>query len=149
MNDLRSSLNSEEMLQNFLYLCKKKTQVVSPLWVPWSTYVDIDEGIHKRKVKVAGKWKKNTWVFFLYKYKVITLINIGNFDAFLWNLNVSANRFFWRCGTSERFQKFAYTLLYVFVSYISSTAVNCRKLKISWWYILYRVYMLQLFLIRT
>ena len=28
MNDLRSSLNSEEMLQNFLYLCKKKTQVV-------------------------------------------------------------------------------------------------------------------------
>ena len=28
MNDLCSSLNSEEMLQNFLYLYKKKTQVV-------------------------------------------------------------------------------------------------------------------------
>ena len=28
INDLRSSLNSEEMLQNFLYLYKKKTQVV-------------------------------------------------------------------------------------------------------------------------
>ena len=28
INDLRSSLNSEEMLQNFLYLYKKKTQVI-------------------------------------------------------------------------------------------------------------------------
>ena len=24
-------------------------------------------------------------------------INIGNFEAFLWNLNLSANRLFWRC----------------------------------------------------
>ena len=47
INVLRSSLNSEEMLQNFLYLYKKKTQVVFfvfhfeqlsffPLWMPWS-----------------------------------------------------------------------------------------------------------------
>ena len=25
-------------------------------------------------------------------------INIGNFEAFLWNLNLSANHLFWRCG---------------------------------------------------
>ena len=32
--------------------------------------VDIDQGIHKVKLKVARneKRKKNTWVFFLYKY---------------------------------------------------------------------------------
>ena len=24
-------------------------------------------------------------------------INIGKFEAFLWNLNLSANRLFWRC----------------------------------------------------
>ena len=47
INVLRSSLNFEEMLQNFLYLYKKKTQVVFfifhfeqlsffPLWMPWS-----------------------------------------------------------------------------------------------------------------
>ena len=33
-------------------------------------YVDIDQGIHKVKLKVAlhEKWKKTTWVFFFYKY---------------------------------------------------------------------------------
>ena len=48
INDLRSSLTSEEMLQNFLHLYKKKTQVVFlfcfslqvtfifTLWMPWS-----------------------------------------------------------------------------------------------------------------
>ena len=25
-------------------------------------------------------------------------INIGNFEAFLWNLNLSTNRLFWRCA---------------------------------------------------
>ena len=28
-------------------------------------------------------------------------INIGNFEAFLWNLNLSANRLFWRCEQSK------------------------------------------------
>ena len=57
---LRSSLNSRETLQNFLYLCKKKTQVV-----------DIDQGIHKGKNESCSKrkMKKTTWVFFLYKYR--------------------------------------------------------------------------------
>ena len=33
-------------------------------------------------------------------------INIGNFEAFLWNLNLSAKHLFWRCGLSEKkFQK--------------------------------------------
>ena len=53
INDLRSSLNSKEMLQNFLYLYKKKTQVIffifhlEHFWVlPYinaSFYVDIDQ----------------------------------------------------------------------------------------------------------
>ena len=34
-------------------------------------YVDIDQGIHKVKMKVAQneKRKKTTWVFFLHKYR--------------------------------------------------------------------------------
>ena len=28
-------------------------------------------------------------------------INIGNFEAFLWNLNLNANRLFWRCVLSR------------------------------------------------
>ena len=28
-------------------------------------------------------------------------INIGNFEAFLWNLNLSAKHVFWRCGQLE------------------------------------------------
>ena len=43
-------------------------------------YVDIDQGIHKGKI--LG--------FSFY-------INIGNFEAFLQNLNLSANRLFLRC----------------------------------------------------
>ena len=64
MNDLCSSLNSEEMLQNFLYLYKKKTQVPSLFGFSiWATFIfpfmnalvyfDIDQGIHKVKIKVA------------------------------------------------------------------------------------------------
>ena len=58
MNVLCSSLNSEEMLQNFLYLFKKKTQVVFFRFFIFRAtfifsfmnalvYVDIDKGIHK------------------------------------------------------------------------------------------------------
>ena len=60
INVLRSSLNSEEMLQNFLYLYKKKTQVVFLCFSFWANfiflfmnalvYVNIDQGIHKKQV---------------------------------------------------------------------------------------------------
>ena len=73
---LCSSLNSKEMLQNFLYLYKKKTQVpkrftsTSTSFFRFSlqatfifpimnalVYVDIDQGIFKVKMKVAQNVK--------------------------------------------------------------------------------------------
>ena len=53
-------------------------------------YVDIDQGIHKGKMKVARNEKRKKLGFSFY-------INIGNFEAFLWNLNLSAKHLFWRC----------------------------------------------------
>ena len=64
---------------SMLYLWKKKTQVVvfvfnfEQLWLLYYNalvYVDIDQGIHKVKLKIAcnEKQKKTTWVFFIYKY---------------------------------------------------------------------------------
>ena len=78
---MRSSLNSVETIQNFLYLYKKKTQVVSFClsfgatfifpFINALVYVDIDQGIHKGKNESCSerKMKKTTWVFFLYKYR--------------------------------------------------------------------------------
>ena len=64
------------MLQNFLYLYKKKTQVVFFVFhfeqlsfFPFNAlvYVDIDQGIHKVKMKVARneKQKKILGFFFI------------------------------------------------------------------------------------
>ena len=54
-------------------------------------YVDIDQGIHKVKMKVAqNKKRKKPLGFSFY-------INIVNFEAFLRNLNLSTNHLFWRC----------------------------------------------------
>ena len=63
MNYLHSSLNSEEMIQNFLYLYKKKTHVVFFSFFNLSNfnfhlmnaldYDNIDQGTHKKKIKVA------------------------------------------------------------------------------------------------
>ena len=81
------------MLQNFQYLYKKKTQVVFFVFhfeqlssFPYGfkfglcktlSNVDIDQGIHKVKMKVARNEKqKKLLVFSLY-------INVGNFEAFL------------------------------------------------------------------
>ena len=41
-------------------------------------------------------------------------INIGNFEAFLWNLNLSTNRLFWRC---ERLSFSTYVTNYKFSKY--------------------------------
>ena len=54
-------------------------------------YVDIDQGIHKGKMKVAQNEKRKKLLWFSF------YINIGNFEAFLQNLNLSANRLFLRC----------------------------------------------------
>ena len=54
-------------------------------------YVNIDQGIHKVKMKVARNEKRKKLLGFSF------YINIGNFEAFLRNLNLSANRLFWRC----------------------------------------------------
>ena len=56
-------------------------------------YVDIDQGIHKVKMKVAPNEKRQKLLGFSF------YINIGDFEAFLWNLNLSANRLFWRFDT--------------------------------------------------
>ena len=48
-------------------------------------YIDIDQGIHKVKMKVALNEKSKNLVRFSF------YINIGNFEAFLQNLNLSAN----------------------------------------------------------
>jgi hypothetical protein len=54
-------------------------------------YVDIDQGIHKGKMKVAQNEKRKKLLGFSF------YINIGNFEAFLWNLTFSAKLLFWMC----------------------------------------------------
>ena len=99
INNLRSSLNFEQMLQNLLYLYKKKTQVVFSFFISSNfqfslmndlVHVDISQGIHKVKIKVTWneKWKKLLGFSFY--------MNIGNFEAFLPNLNLSSKHLFWR-----------------------------------------------------
>ena len=54
--------------------------------------LDIDQGIHKVKMKAAQNEKQKKLFGFPF------YINIGNFEAFLWNLMLRANRLFWRCA---------------------------------------------------
>ena len=55
-------------------------------------YVDIDQGIHKGKLKVARKEKRKKLLEFSF------YIDIGNFEEVLRNLNLSAKRLFRRCA---------------------------------------------------
>ena len=64
-------------------------------------YVDIDQGIHKGKMKVARNEKRKKLLGFSF------YINIGNFEEFLRNLNLSAKHLFWRCGLTVN--KIAYS----------------------------------------
>ena len=59
--------------------------------MPWFMSTCIDQGIHKGKMKVAQNEKRKKLLGFSF------YINIGNFEAFLWNLNLSTNHLFWRC----------------------------------------------------
>ena len=54
-------------------------------------YVDIDQGIHKGKMKVARNEKRKKLLGFSF------YMNVGNFEAFLRNLNFSAKHLFWTC----------------------------------------------------
>ena len=104
---LRSTFWPREMLQNLLCLWKKKTQVVFfvfhfeqlwvlPLWMPWTwSMLTYTRAFIKVKLKVAWneKWKKLVGFSFY--------MNIGNFEAFLPNLNLSTNHLFWRCVNFE------------------------------------------------
>ena len=51
-------------------------------------YVDIDQGIHKGKMKVAQNEKQKKLLGFSF------YINIGNFEGFLRNLNLSTKHLF-------------------------------------------------------
>ena len=55
-------------------------------------YVDIDQGIHKGKMKVARNEKRKILLGFSF------YIDIGNFEVFLRNLNLSAEHLFWMCA---------------------------------------------------
>ena len=101
IKDLCSNLNSKEMLQNFLYLYKKKIQVVFFSFFILSNfhfylinalvYVNIDQGIHNGKNEICSKWKAKKLIGFSF------YINIKNFEAFFQNLNLSTKHLFWRC----------------------------------------------------
>ena len=51
-------------------------------------YVDIDQGIHKGKLKVARNEKRKKLHGFSFS------INIANFEAFLWTKKLISNLFF-------------------------------------------------------
>ena len=53
--------------------------------------VVIDQGIHKIRIKVAQNEKRKKLLRFSF------YLNIGNFEVFLRNLNLSTKHLFWRC----------------------------------------------------
>ena len=59
-------------------------------------YVNIDLGIHKGKSKVARNEKRKTLHGFSYTS------NIANFEAFRWNISLSANLLFVKSEYSTR-----------------------------------------------
>ena len=59
-------------------------------------YVEIDQEIHKGKMKVAINEKRKKLLRFSF------YINMGNFEAFLQNLNLSAEHLFWTCALHNR-----------------------------------------------
>ena len=78
------------MLQNLLCLWKKKTHVV------FFVYVDIDQGIHKGKMKVALIEKRKKLHGFSFS------IIIANFEAFLQRIKLTKKRLFLKSVKSTR-----------------------------------------------
>ena len=77
------------MLQNLLYLQKKKTHVVFFRFSFRATFIfPIDQGIHKGKLKVALNEKRK-------KLRGLSFsINIRNIEAFLQRIKLTKNLFF-------------------------------------------------------
>ena len=100
---LLSTFCSGEMLRILPYFMYKKTPAVFCLFfiscnfqfylMNSMVYVDIDQGIHRWKMKVAWNEKGKKLLGFSF------YINIGNFEAFLRNLNLSEKCLFWRVTT--------------------------------------------------
>ena len=80
------------MLQNFLYLYKKKTHVVFFHFSFQATFTF--RAFIKGKMKVARNEKRKKLLGFSF------YINIWNFEAFLRNLNLSTKNLFWRCASN-------------------------------------------------
>ena len=58
-------------------------------------YVDIDQGIHKGKLKVARNEKQKKLHGFSFS------INIANFEAFRWTKKLISNLFFLKSGSKD------------------------------------------------
>ena len=76
-------------------------------------------------MKVDQNEKKTTRVFFLYKYR--------KFEAFLWNLKLSVNLFFWRCGNSKQ-KNFYISKCKIFLHFTTTdpTLLHLRNLFVVW-----------------
>ena len=59
-------------------------------------YVNIDTAFIKGKMKVAQNEKRKKLLGFSF------YVNIGNFEAFLWNLNLSVNIYFVRVLSRQK-----------------------------------------------
>ena len=89
-------------------------------------YVNIDRGIHKGKLKNAlNEKRKNDSVDFLFITK-----NIANFEAFPWNIKLSACLLFLKSVVCEMFEanNLIFTTSYSYFSDAISTAT-----KLLWW----------------
>ena len=60
--------------------------------MPCLVYVNIDQGIHKKKLKNARNEKRKKLHGFSFS------INIANFEAFLWTKKLISNLFFLKSG---------------------------------------------------
>ena len=72
--------------------------------------VDIDQGIPKGKMKVAPNEKRKKLLGFSF------YTNIGNFEAFLWNLILSANCLFWTCELVNQILNDHKTKIYMYAN---------------------------------
>ena len=65
-------------------------------------YVDIDQGIHKGKLKVARNEKRKKLHGFSFS------INIANFEAFRWTKKLISNLFFLKSEPLLKLEKFTF-----------------------------------------
>ena len=133
---MHSSLNSDEMLQNFLYLYKKKTQIPFFILSNFHFYllnalVYVDIGIHKGKNESCLKWKTKKLLGFssLYKYREFWCISLEfKLECKSFILEV------WRSCLFKNVTHFCrgqYMLLYLRQNY--KIEIPTRQCKINFW----------------